>query len=293
MSFPSCSCRRHHSKGRSFSQLGLCLFPTQRQDMQDIRLLVWGIYLQAPILGLTSVQLLNATLGGSVMFSCSLPVNPVRISWFYWQEHRTSKVLYHWVDGQTKPAANEYKNRCQVPSSEFSSGNISITLEQVDVGDDKKTFWVSASYRHKKISLCEKCCKSTLQVSAPYQDLKVTVNNTANRATCTAHGGYPAPRVSWTGRNKSGAAEQGLHAAEPILQQDPTERTYSVRSSVSVKDLQDVTCHIDTLHSNQMIKKEISDEQNDQMMENQENQENVSLATNLRQRDSAKSRPAG
>ncbi|XP_051260230.1 T-lymphocyte activation antigen CD80-like isoform X3 [Dicentrarchus labrax] len=222
------------------------------------------LLLSASTIGQISEQFLSATVGGSVLIPCSLPVPPQRIKWFYWQEEKFKKLLFHWhTSGQTLPIAEEYKNRCQVFPTEFSSGNISIRLDNVTVGDDYKTFWAYVNLMDKKkvTKPSEQHCKSTLQVSAPYQHLVLTVNNTANRATCTAHGGYPEPKVSWTGRNKSSTAQLDLQDAETSLQQDPTEKTFSVTSSVSMKEFQSVTCIIFNPRTNQRIKgtAEISD----------------------------------
>ncbi|XP_038575701.1 butyrophilin-like protein 2 isoform X2 [Micropterus salmoides] len=208
----------------------------------------------APIMGQTTV-LLNAPVGGSVLIHCYLPVHPLNLRWFYWQEDRSDNILFHWdAIGKTSPIADEYRNRCHLFNTEFTSGNISITLDNVVVGDDQKTFWAYVSYDKQKIQ-SEQWCKSTLQVSAPYQDLILTVNKTANSATCTAHGGYPEPQVSWSGLNKSSATQLDLQGAEMSLQQDATEKTFSVITSVSVKELQSVTCLIYNPHSNESLKK--------------------------------------
>ncbi|XP_041807267.1 ICOS ligand-like isoform X2 [Chelmon rostratus] len=200
---------------------------------------------------------LSATVGGSVLIPCSLPVEPVRLKWFYWQEDQSKNILFHWdTNNPTQPMTDKYKNRCQAFEAEFSSGNISIRLDSVTVMEDQKTFWAYASFydEQKKVSKqCEQCCKSKLQVSAPYQDLQLIVNNAADNATCTARGGYPQPRVSWTGLNKSSAAQ--LQDAETSLQEDPLNKTFSVTSSVSVKGLQDVTCDIYNPHTNESIKR--------------------------------------
>ncbi|XP_027146970.1 ICOS ligand-like isoform X2 [Larimichthys crocea] len=213
------------------------------------------LLLCASITGQTP-QRLNATLGHSVLIPCSLPVPP---RWFYWQEDQSSNILFHWdPKGQTLPGADEYMNRCQVFKSEFSSGNISIRLDNVAVEDDLKTFWVYVSFydeQKKLIKPPEQRCKSTLQVSSPYKDHLLTINNNNNSATCTAHGGYPEPKVSWTGLKKSNAAQLDLQDAETSLQRDPTEKTFSVTSCVSVKELQSVTCIITNPHSHEIIKR--------------------------------------
>ncbi|XP_076603411.1 ICOS ligand-like [Chaetodon auriga] len=207
------------------------------------------LLLCAHIMGQTP---LSATVGGSVPILCSLPVNPVRVIWMYWQEEESRSILFHWDNNSTQPVADEYKNRCRAFETEFRLGNISIRLDNVTVDDDQKTFWTYVSYldeQNQNTEKCRQCCKCKLQVSAPYQDLQVTVNSTANSATCTARGGYPQPQVSWTGLNKSSAAKLHLQAAEPSLLQDPTDKTLSVTSSVGVEGLQEVTCHIYNPHS--------------------------------------------
>lgn len=80
------------------------------------------------------------------------------------------------------------------------------------------------------------------------------VDNNNNSATCTAHGGYPEPKVSWTGLNDLQDL-QDLQDAETSLQLNPTEKTFSVTSCVSVKELQSVTCIIYNPHSHQSIKR--------------------------------------
>ncbi|KAE8299639.1 hypothetical protein D5F01_LYC02049 [Larimichthys crocea] len=182
-------------------------------------------------------QCLNATLGRSVLIPCSLPELPLSLRWFYWQEDQSSNIFFHWDPrGQTLSVADEYMNRRQVFKSEFSSGNISIRLDNVAVMN-----------RYK----------STLQVSSLYKDRLLMVNNN-NSATCTTHGGYPEPKVSWAGLNKSNDL-QDLQDAETSLQRDPTEKTFSVTSCVSVKELQSVTCIITNPHSHEIIKENCKD----------------------------------
>ncbi len=101
---------------------------------------------------------------------------------------------------------------------------------------------------------CVKCLLF-LSLTALYRDLQLTVNNTANVATCTARGGYPEPQVSWTGQNRSSGAHLDLQDAETSLLQDPIEETFSVTSSVSVKELQSVTCLVYNPRCNQKINK--------------------------------------
>ncbi|XP_039674197.1 T-lymphocyte activation antigen CD80-like [Perca fluviatilis] len=209
------------------------------------------LLLSAPIMGQIP---LHAPVGGSVLIPCSLPLKSSEsLIWFYWQEDHSHNVLFHWdFSGKTQVIADKYRDRCEAFNTEFSSGNISIRLNHVVVGDDKITFYANVG-QIEGTKPCAPCCKSTLQVSAPYQDLNLTVDETAKRATCRARGGYPEPRVSWTGQNKSGPAQ--LQGALTEVLQDPTEKTFSVNSSVSVKDLQSVTCLIYNTHSNQTIRK--------------------------------------
>ncbi|KAM9347379.1 ICOS ligand-like [Symphorus nematophorus] len=212
--------------------------------MSSMSLLI--LFLCASVRAQISTQLPTASVGGSVLISCSLPGDPQSLRWFYWQEDKSKNVLFHWDSrGNPQPVAPKYENRCQVFETEFRSGNISIRLDNVAVEDDQKTFWTYVGLydeQRKVLKLLERWCKSKLQVSAPYQHLNLTVNSTANRATCTARGGYPEPQVSWTGRNKSSATQLDLQDAETSLQQDPREKTFSVTSSVSVKELHSVTC---------------------------------------------------
>uniref|UniRef100_A0A8C9YXV8 Ig-like domain-containing protein n=1 Tax=Sander lucioperca TaxID=283035 RepID=A0A8C9YXV8_SANLU len=186
--------------------------------------------LLAPIMGQIP---LHATVGGSVLIPCSLPVNSSEsLKWFYWQEEQSHNFLFFWdAGGKTQTIPEKYRDRCEAFNTEFSSGNISIRLNDV----------VSVNV------------VNSVTLTAPYQDLVLTVNETAKRATCSARGGYPEPRVSWTGQNKSGSAQ--LQGALTELLQDPTEETFSVHSSVSVKDLQSVTCLIYNTHSTRTIGK--------------------------------------
>ncbi|XP_070832498.1 ICOS ligand-like [Chaetodon trifascialis] len=211
------------------------------------------LLLCVPIMGQTP-PLLNATVGGSVLIPCSLPVSPMRLIWMYWQEEESESHLLHWNKNSPQPITNKYKNRCRAFETQFRFGNMSIILDNVTVDEDQKTFWTYVSYydeQTKNTQKCEHCCKCKLQVSAPYQDLEVTLNGTANCATCTAHGGYPQPQVSWTGLDKSSAAKLDLQAAETSLLQDPTNKTFSVTSSVGVEGLKEVTCHIYNPHSHE------------------------------------------
>ena len=117
----------------------------------------------APIMGQISVPLI-ATVGESILIPCSLPVNSTSIKWFYWQEHGSEKLLFHWdKSGKTQPVAYEYRNRCQVFNNDFSSGNISIRLNNVSVGDDQKTFSAFVGFDSTKRLIHQ--CKSCLRVS--------------------------------------------------------------------------------------------------------------------------------
>ncbi|XP_051260232.1 ICOS ligand-like [Dicentrarchus labrax] len=214
-------------------------------DMCSTSLLLL-LLLSASTIGQISGQFLSATVGGSVLIPCSLPVPPLRLKWFYWQEDQSNKILFHWdPNGQTIPIAEEYKNRCQVFPTEFSSGNISIRLDNVTVGDDNKTFWANVRLMDEKES--ERRCTFTLQVSAPYQHLVLTVNNTANRATCTAHGGYPEPELKW-----SGDGGTKLEPQKTTMTRE-ADLTYNISSRVNVTGLQNVTCTVYNPTSNQTL----------------------------------------
>ncbi|XP_067458986.1 CD276 antigen-like isoform X2 [Thunnus thynnus] len=211
------------------------------------------LLLCAPIMGQIPVPL-SATVGGSVLIPCSLPLNSTSIKWFYWQQEQSNNILFHWhISEKTQTTASEYRNRCQGFNTEFSSGNISIRLNNVSVGDDQKTF--SACVGFDSTKGLKRQCKSSLQVSAAYQDLVLTINNTLNSATCTAHGGYPEPEMKWTGQNKFSGEQLKLKDAQTSHQQHPTKKTFSVTSTVSVKELQSVTCLVYNPRSKQQIEK--------------------------------------
>ncbi|XP_036965169.1 uncharacterized protein LOC119025581 isoform X3 [Acanthopagrus latus] len=202
---------------------------------------------------LISEQLLSAAVGGSVLIPCSLPGNPLS---FYWQEDQSSDQLCHWDSGKTLSGCDKYKGRFQVFNSEFSSGNISIRLDNISPEDDQKTFFAFVHFydEQKKVAKpSEERCRSTLQVSAPYQDLVLTVNHTTNSATCSARGGYPAAQVSWKGLKRSSDQQLDLQDAETFLQPGPTEKTFSFTSSVNVRGLKSVTCVVYNPHSNKTI----------------------------------------
>ncbi|XP_062287326.1 CD276 antigen-like [Scomber scombrus] len=69
----------------------------------------------------------------------------------------------------------------------------------------------------------------------------MTINTTVNTATCTTRGGYPEPEVTWTGQNQSCTVQL---VGNMSLLKDPTEKTFSVTSTVSIKDLKHVTCSV-------------------------------------------------
>lgn len=106
------------------------------------------------------VELLGATVGGSVLVTCKLPV-PTRPKWFYWQEDGTENILIHCEQTCQQTTSEVYRNRVTVFASEFGSGNISIKLHSVTAADDQKSFWVMASFKDRR----ERRCNSTLQVS--------------------------------------------------------------------------------------------------------------------------------
>ncbi|KAM8749725.1 uncharacterized protein AB9X84_014426 isoform 2-T2 [Acanthopagrus schlegelii] len=212
------------------------------------------LLLLAPILG-QRPQLLHVAVGGSVLIPCSLPGYPHNLKWFYWQEDEY--LVFHWDGGKTIPVQNnKYKDRCQVFNSEFNSGNISIRLDNISLEDDEKTFFAYVKFydeQKKVFKHPEERCRSMLQVSAPYQDLVLTVNHTTNSATCSARGGYPAAQVSWKGLNRSSDEELDLQDAETFLQPDPTEKTFSFTNSVNVTGLKSVTCVVYNPHSHETI----------------------------------------
>ncbi|KAM7407917.1 hypothetical protein PAMA_003599 [Pampus argenteus] len=206
----------------------------------------------APIMGQIST-LLNATVGGSVLIPCLLPIRNSCLTWFYWQEDQSDKLLFHWRNGITQEVTDEYMNRCQAVNTDFSSGNISIRLNNVHVGDDDKIFWANFGFCNKSP---KHQCKSSVQVSAPYRDLVLTINSTVNSATCKARGGYPKPRVSWTGQNKSSSQHLELDA-QTSLQQDATHKTFSVTSTVSIKELKSVSCRVSNPRTNHSIERTV------------------------------------
>ena len=123
----------------------------------------------AHITCLISEQLLNATVGGSVLINCSLPGYPLT---FYWQEDGEKNVLFHWKDGNEIIEKNKYEKRSQIFRTEFSSRNISIKLHNISVEDDEKTFFAIVNlYKEPNItkSSQEKQCRSRLQVSGNFR----------------------------------------------------------------------------------------------------------------------------
>ncbi|XP_004566126.2 CD276 antigen isoform X1 [Maylandia zebra] len=192
-------------------------------------------------------ELLGATVGGSVLVTCKLPV-PTSPKWFYWQEDGTENILIHCEQTCQQTTSEVYRNRVTVFASEFGSGNISIKLHSVTAADDQKSFWVMASFKDRR----ERRCNSTLQVSASYRDINLTID-TADTVTCTARGGYPESSVSWSGQNTTGGEYVDLHEYKPTHERDAKDGTFTVRSSVSVKELVSVTCRITNPRSNQSI----------------------------------------
>lgn len=77
--------------------------------------------------------------------------------------------------------------------------------------------------------------------------------NETKNATCTAYGGYPEPQISWTGLGKSNNTPVELQGTHTPPEQDPADKTYNVSSTVSVKNLQSVTCHVYNPRSNETI----------------------------------------
>ncbi|XP_030284120.1 uncharacterized protein LOC115588024 [Sparus aurata] len=212
------------------------------------------VLLYAHISGLISEQLLSAAVGGSVLIPCSLPGYPLSQRWFYWQDDWSLNLLCHWDSGNTLPGCDKYKGRFQVFNSGFSSGNTSLRLDNISPEDDQKTFFAFVHFydEQKKVAkLSEQRCRSILQVSAPYQNLVLTVKDITNSATCSPRGGYPAAQVSWKGLNRSSDEEQDLQDAETFLKQDPTEKIFSITSSVSLTGLKSVTCVVYNPHSHE------------------------------------------
>lgn len=132
---------------------------SQNWDLPFLLLLTNMFSLLAPIMGQIP---LHATVGGSVLIPCSLPVNSSEsLKWFYWQEEQSHNFLFFWdAGGKTQTIPEKYRDRCEAFNTEFSSGNISIRLNDVVVGDDKLTFYAIVGWNEG-----EPCCKSTLQVS--------------------------------------------------------------------------------------------------------------------------------
>ena len=124
----------------------------------------------APILG-QRPQLLHVAVGGSVLIPCSLPGYPHNLKWFYWQEDEY--LVFHWDGGKTIPVQNnKYKDRYQVFNSEFSSGNISIRLDNISPEDDQKTFFAYVKFydeQKKVFKHPEEWCRSMLQVSGKFR----------------------------------------------------------------------------------------------------------------------------
>ncbi|XP_068602092.1 CD276 antigen homolog [Brachionichthys hirsutus] len=190
---------------------------------------------------------IKATVGQPVIIPCSLS-DVKTLNNFYWDQ--SSPRVYKWDNGN-ETIHPSYEGRIKVFSAEFDSGNFSMRLSNVGVGDDKKVFTVAGDYIRQNGTPefgHDPWCTVTLDVSAPYGDPRLTVERTL--ATCTAGGGYPKSSVSWKGVNKSNAVEMDLEA-ETCPEKDPTTGTFTLTSSVCVEGLQSVTCSVYDRHADQ------------------------------------------
>ncbi|XP_071383263.1 ICOS ligand-like [Centroberyx affinis] len=164
----------------------------------------------------------NATVGESAVFRCHLntsaPIDPARFR-FHWQEERTRSVLFAFNKGrETTQYENEsYRDRSKAVTQHMTSGDISVRLDNVTLGDDGTSFWAFATWfdengTHERED--KKICLTTVHVAVPYQKPSLTVNREMMTAVCTTQGGFPAPCVTWNVQNLSDNSNYFLHSKQ-------------------------------------------------------------------------------
>ncbi|KAJ8004583.1 hypothetical protein DPEC_G00137780 [Dallia pectoralis] len=185
-----------------------------------------------------NLEKFNALVGEPVLLICELPelATPINTAEtrIIWQDG-TDKVLHAIDKGQEAFQHQDpwYKNRTTFDLDHLASGNLSLLLNPVNVGDDQMTLTV---IRISDIS--EKVCQCRVYVAARYQ--KPTVTHINSTVECHTQGGFPSGQVTWmTNNGPLDPAE-----ADNRDSQHPETKTYNISSRVNGTGSQNMTCSI-------------------------------------------------
>ncbi|XP_078142035.1 CD276 antigen-like isoform X2 [Centroberyx gerrardi] len=185
----------------------------------------------------------NATVGESALLRCHLntsaPIDPARLR-FHWQEETDLSVLFSFNKGTetTVYEAESYRNRSAAFTQHMISGDISVRLDNVTLGDAGRSFWVFATLFNENETLereDKKICLTTVHVAVPYKKPSLTVNKEMMTAVCTTQGGFPEPLVTWSVQNLSDNSNRFLHPTQiNTTAVRDARHVYSVTSTITI-----------------------------------------------------------
>ncbi|XP_061091736.1 CD276 antigen-like isoform X2 [Conger conger] len=191
-----------------------------------------------------------ATLGQPVLLSCNwgkaLEPNNIRV---YWQGpgagrgEKNVMVVHAYNKGKEEFTEQDsrYRNRTSMNRDLISQGNLSLLIKDIKAIDDNTQL---IAHVQEGSANTQDICNRMLRVTAEFQKPEVNVSCVEGREElkidCKSHGGFPKPKLSWTGLNQRG------NNPSPIVTSNSIDGTYTIHSTlwVNISKDQRVTCHV-------------------------------------------------
>lgn len=77
---------------------------------------------------------------------------------------------------------------------------------------------------------------------APFHEPKIDIYQKEKTAICSTTGGYPQPEVTWSCRDHPEERERSLEHDTLVISEE--DGTFTIRSTVNITGLQNVTCSV-------------------------------------------------
>ncbi|XP_075771180.1 uncharacterized protein LOC142823745 [Pelodiscus sinensis] len=176
-------------------------------------------------------------LGQDVVLPCQLsPTARLPRMYVLWRKIGTELIPVHEYsdEGPNEQPGEGYQNRTELFLQEFSSGNISLKLKQLQVADKGKYHCFVKNPEWSREATIE------LWVSAVAPVFIDVVGHQGQGIglTCRSAGWFPKPELQWVGKN-----QQNLEMESVINMTEDGDNLYSVVSHVTVtEDIGDINC---------------------------------------------------
>ncbi|KAJ8352556.1 hypothetical protein SKAU_G00240320 [Synaphobranchus kaupii] len=198
------------------------------------------------------------TLGQPALLSCHLGklLDP-KTTRIYWQTRNVEpKVLHAHNKGSEELDMQDdrYRNRTSIYGDLIHQGNLSLLISEAKAEDDNTELDVIV----QENGLAHPYCSKRLRVTARFQKPEVNVSCLGGvgqlKIVCTSHGGFPEPKVNWTGLHRQD------NNPPPMVTVNPNDSTYTIRSTLYVnltKD-QSATCYVTNPTSQETVNTSIT-----------------------------------